>query len=482
MSLRARLLVGMGVVAVVLVGTAAVIARTTESDLVDRVDAQLVAALPTVQRRPGLGRLGADRPPPIESESSLTSLYVGYLGRNSSLVVLAAPNLSGDDVPLPQVPVGRVQTLLAGEQGPAFLTVTAEDDSARFRLLAAPRPAGGALLLGLSLQDVDASIDHLTVVEVIGAGSVVAILALVTLWVIRLGVRPIKQMTATATAIADGDLSRRALAVRAGTEAGELGAALNTMLARIEDAFGQRAASEERLRRFVADASHELRTPVTTIRGYAELHRRGGLSDPGELAQAMRRTEEEAVRMASLVDDLLLLARLDQEPVRGREHVDVGSVVADVVADARVRAPDRAIASHGTGFADVIADEGQLRQVLANLVDNAIRHTPAGTPVEVLVQGGEDTVVVEVRDEGPGVPDDVAARTFERFFRADPSRSRRSGGSGLGLAIVRAIVEAHGGTVSLTSQPGRGTTARVELPRAPGARFSGTSEVVHGDP
>jgi two-component system OmpR family sensor kinase len=272
-------------------------------------------------------------------------------------------------------------------------------------------------------------------------------------------------MTATAGAIAAGDLSQRVPAEPEGTEARDLGDALNGMLTTIEGAFAERAASEARLRRFVADASHELRTPVTTIRGYAELYRHGGLSEPDDLDQAMRRTEQESVRRASLVDDLLLLARLDEGRPLARDPVDLGVLGIDAAADARAVAPDRVVTADVAEGVTVDGDEDRLRQVVGNLVGNALVHTPAGTPVSVRVHNGGGRAVVEVHDDGPGMTPEVAERAFERFSRADASRSRHAGGSGLGLAIVRAIVVAHGGDVALDTALGHGTTVRVELPR-----------------
>jgi two-component system OmpR family sensor kinase len=293
---------------------------------------------------------------------------------------------------------------------------------------------------------------------------VLAVLALAAWWVIRLGVRPIKQMTETATAIAGGELSHRVPDVGPGTEAGELGVALNQMLGRIEQAFQEREQSEERLKQFVADASHELRTPVTTIRGYGELYRLGGLEDQAQLDEAMRRTEQEAIRMGGLVDDLLHLARLDQGRPIEHEPVDIAFLARDAARDAQAVDPDRALDVDPDGAHRGRGDESRLRQVLANLVTNALVHTEPGTPITVRARRVGDDAVVEVIDRGAGMPPDVAARAFERFYRADPSRSRHRGGTGLGLAIVEATVAAHGGTVALDTAPGRGTTVRVVLP------------------
>jgi two-component system OmpR family sensor kinase len=280
------------------------------------------------------------------------------------------------------------------------------------------------------------------------------------------------------------------------TEVGRLGRALNTMLAQIEAAFGARAASEasarrseeaarrseDRMRRFVADASHELRTPLTTIRGFAELYRQGAARDQAELDRLMRRIEGQAARMGLLVEDLLLLARLDRQRPLERTSVDLLALAAEAVHDARAVAPDRRIELVlGTGDGDgevasaliVLGDEQRLRQVLANLVGNALTHTPAGSPVEVRVGAapldGRPGAAVEVVDHGPGLTPEQAERVFERFYRADPSRSQADGGTGLGLSIVAALVAVHGGTVQVDSVPGRGARFRVVLPLAPDA-------------
>ena len=236
------------------------------------------------------------------------------------------------------------------------------------------------------------------------------------------------------------------------------------MMQQIETAFAARAASEARLRRFVGDASHELRTPLTSIRGYAELFRRGAADRPEDLAKAMRRIEEEASRMGMLVDDMLLLARLDQGRPLERQPVDLTRITSDAVDDARAVAPDRPIDYSPNGAIVVPGDEARLRQVLANLLQNANRHTPPQTPVHVRVVDGADEAVIEVADEGPGIEGDDAGRVFERFWRSDPSRTRASGGAGLGLAIVAAIASAHGGRAEVQSTRGIGSVFRVHLP------------------
>ncbi|HJW59321.1 MAG TPA: HAMP domain-containing sensor histidine kinase, partial [Actinomycetota bacterium] len=327
--------------------------------------------------------------------------------------------------------------------------------------------------------------------------SVVVLLALagVGAVIVRASLRPLVEIEQTARAIAAGDLTRRVPDRDPRTEVGRLGRALNTMLAQIESAFGARAASEasarrseeaarrseDRMRRFVADASHELRTPLTTIRGFAELYRQGGSRDPAELDRLMRRIEDQAARMGLLVEDLLLLARLDQQRPLDRHPVDLLALAADAVHDARAVAPDRRIelvlgdenGDPGGPALVVLGDDRRLRQVLANLVNNALTHTPAGSPVEVRVGAstldGRPGAAVEVVDHGPGLAPGQAERVFERFYRADPARSHADGGTGLGLSIVAALVAVHGGTVGVDTVPGRGARFRVVLPLAPGA-------------
>jgi two-component system OmpR family sensor kinase len=286
---------------------------------------------------------------------------------------------------------------------------------------------------------------------------------------VRIGLRPLERIGETAGAIAAGDLSRRVEPADTKTEVGRLGLALNAMLARIEEAFEVRRASEERLRRFAADASHELRTPLTSVRGYAELFRRGAADDPEALANAMRRIEEESARMGDLVDELALLARLDQGRPLDRDPVDLVEVAAAAVDAARVADPARRIELGSDGPVVVTGDRARLRQVADNLLSNARVHTPHGSPVRVLVRVEGDEAVLAVEDEGPGIPSEDAERVFERFYRADPSRSRKSGGTGLGLSIVAAVAQAHGGVARVEAATGGGARFELRVPlRTPG--------------
>jgi two-component system OmpR family sensor kinase len=315
-----------------------------------------------------------------------------------------------------------------------------------------------------------------------------------TSWVIvRRGLLPLERIAGTAQEIAGGDLSHRAGVPHDDTEVGRLGTAFDTMLDRIESSFAaqqaaldEKARSEDRLRRFVSDASHELRTPLTAVRGYADLYRTGGLADPDDLARAMDRIGTESRRMGVLVDDLLLLARLDQgRPLRA-DMVDFSRIVREAVADARAVEPRRPIGGDVADGITVIGDEDRLRQVVANLLTNVRVHTPAGTPVEVDLVAANGAAEVRVVDHGPGIDREHAGHVFDRFYRADPARSRDRGGSGLGLSIVASITHALGGRLWHEATPRGGATFVVQLPLAaarsfapPEAALTGTSQPDH---
>lgn len=285
--------------------------------------------------------------------------------------------------------------------------------------------------------------------------------------------RPLRDVEEVSAAFADGDMSRRVPAAPPGTEVGRLGTAINEMLDRIQAHVAEREASEARMRRFVGDAGHELRTPLAAVRGFAELHRQGAVTEPADVARTFSRIEQEAVRMGGLVEDLLTLARVDEQRPLRSEPVDLLVLAADAVHDARALAPDRSVSLTGPDGAPApspaptVGDDARLRQVLGNLVSNAVRHTPAGSPVEIGVGVRDGWALWQVVDHGPGVPPEDAERVFERFYRTDSSRSRGAGGgSGLGLAIVAALVRAHGGAVRVVPTPGGGATFEVALPVA----------------
>ncbi len=363
----------------------------------------------------------------------------------------------------------------APEDGDRFSTVGSNDSGIRYRVLATSTGDGTTLFVAFPTTDLDQTLKRLVGIELVAAAAVLLFLALLSLAVVRLGLVPLERIAATAGDIAGGDLSRRVEPAEPDTEIGRLGLALNAMLSQIETAFAERTASEDRLRRFVADASHELRTPLTAIRGYAELFRRGAADRPEDLARAMRRIEDEAARMGLLVDDLLLLARLDQGRPLERGPVDLVTVAGDALADLSAIDPARPVTYEHPDSLVVPGDEARLRQVAGNLLANARLHTPEGTAVHVRVRAFDGQAILEVADEGPGLPPGEEGVVFERFYRADTARARTgpgpsgtTGGTRLGLSIVAAIVAAHGGTVHAGSPPsGRGAYFLVALPITP---------------
>ncbi|MHB1775135.1 MAG: sensor histidine kinase [Acidimicrobiales bacterium] len=322
----------------------------------------------------------------------------------------------------------------------------------------------GTLVTAVSLGATLDTLDSVLRVEVLVSLAVLLGLCVLALWTIRRGLRPLETMTETAGAIGSGDLTRRIDTTPGDTEVGRLAAALNAMLSQIESAFAEKSASEARLRQFVADASHELRTPLTSIRGYAELLRKGAFKDEDGRQRALARVEHEAARMGGLVDDLLLLARLDQGRPLRRVPVDLRRVAADAVDDARAVDPERPIDLLAPEPLYVTGDPDALGQVLHNLVRNALSHTPAGTRVTVEIGADATSGTIRVTDDGPGITATAARRVFDRFYRGDAAR--HGGGTGLGLAIVWAIARALDGTARVESTPGEGASFVVVLPRA----------------
>jgi two-component system OmpR family sensor kinase len=455
-SLRARLLI----VTVGLVGAGLLVANVAtyhaiRGFLLQRVDQQLVDA---VSFAPG------DGPGPGHGPGDLPlSTYVGFC--NDAGQTVDGRFLGGSGYSQPVLPANLPDSSAPGAT--TIFTAPSTDGSTTYRVLArgvARDP--GTLIVAIPVGETFATLHRLLGIQALVSLAVLLSVAGLALWLVRVGLRPLEGIGETAGAIAAGDLSRRVQPADGRTEVGRLGLALNTMLAQIETAFDQRRRSEERLRRFIADASHELRTPLTSIRGYAELFRRGAGERPEDLATSMARIEAEAARMGVLVDDLLLLARLDEGRPLAREYVDLARVVTDAVDAARVIEPERSIEVETQEPVQVVGDEGRLRQVIDNLLDNARVHAPAGTPVRVGVRLDEPEAVLTVSDEGPGMDPEVATRAFERFYRGDPARSRETGGAGLGLSIVAAIVEAHGGAVRVVppEADATGTTFEVRLP------------------
>lgn len=333
--------------------------------------------------------------------------------------------------------------------------------------LGAPAAAYVVFALGVPLATVNSTLNNVLLLEIVVTGSILVTLGVAAYFLVMLGLRPLENMAETADEIAAGDLSRRVEETDEKTEVGRLGSALNVMLSRIESAFKDKEASEDRLRRFVADASHELRTPLTSIRGYAELFGQKSDVRPEDLTAALRRIEKESARMSGLVEDLLLLARLDQGRPLEQEPVDLGTILQDAAADARVVAPGRQITVAVDRPLGTIGDDGRLRQVVSNLVSNALAYAPPESPIELIGRDDGGRARLLVVDHGPGIPPEARVKIFDRFWRADESRQRAKGGTGLGLSLVAAIVAAHHGTVYVADTPGGGATFVVELPSGP---------------
>ncbi|WP_066373740.1 sensor histidine kinase [Herbidospora mongoliensis] len=466
--LWARLVAGTLVLvtlAITLTGVFAV--RLLRGYLVGRIDQQLTAAAPPLRDLPQ-----PDRP---RSGQRLPGLFhVLILDADGNVAFQIAASTTAEQPHLVGLDQAAVKTLA----GRPFTVGSIGGTGPEWRVVAVPTPDGRSRVVAVSMGDIDHTVARLTaIVAGVGAG-VLIMLGLACYLLVRRSLRPLGEIEHTAAAIAEGDLSQRVPEQPRSTEMGRLGGAINGMLHQIELAFRDREqseaaarasaaearGSEEKMRRFVADASHELRTPLTSIRGFAELYRQEADPDTEKL---MGRIEGEASRMGVLVDDLLLLARLDQQRPLELEPVDVLSLAAGEVLDARLLAPEREIdlvrLDDSEDALMIIGDEARLRQVLGNLVGNVLKHTPEGSGFTVAVGSSVSGVVIEVADEGPGLRD--PERVFERFYRDDPSRSRgaRKGGAGLGLSIAAALVDAHGGTIS-ASNGTKGAIFRVELP------------------
>lgn len=340
-------------------------------------------------------------------------------------------------------------------------TIDGKDGQPDIRALAQMLPTGmGSVIVADSLEKVDKTLSQLRFLFLIlGLIALIAI-AMAARWIIALGLKPLEAVEDTAEAIAAGDLSARLPAAKPDTEVGRLTTSLNTMLSRIEESFTARVESENKLRRFVADASHELRTPLTAIRGFAELHRQGAVVGEDKTKELINRIEKESVRMSSLVEDLLLLARLDQSRELAKEPVDLNTIITEAVASARAAGPNHPIEIKlEASEIFVLGDSQRIHQVIANLLANARAHTPNGTEISITAMQGVSETTIAVSDKGPGLSKADQDRIFERFYRADPSRVRNSGeGSGLGLSIVDAVMKAHGGYVSVKSEVGQGAT------------------------
>ena len=490
MSLRIRLLAGMLVlVSVALIVAALAIYAEQRSFLSGRLDQRVVAAATPISYQLGVDARLLTRPvfgqDPIRGEhASVLALGKGLAGFLPSGTYGALIGNSGKIVRGP-VTVSYGGARLAPPVFPTHFPISrpgaaplvfavhskrGRGSTVHYRAAALALASGsGAIIVAVPSRENDQTLHQLVLVEIVVVAA--AILVLIALgWImIRIGLRPLDQIGLVASEIADGDLSRRVSPATSRTEVGRLGLSLNKMLVRIEEAFADRADSEERRKQFLSDASHELRTPLASIRGYAELFRLGPAQDPAALERAMARIESEATRMGVLVEDLLLLARLDELPESHRVRVDLTELGAHGAADARALAADRAVTFSAEDPLEVLADPDALRQVLANLMGNAVIHTPPGTPIELSLRREGGDALLEVRDHGPGLPGGGGDHVFERFWRAEAGRTRGRGGAGLGLSIVREIVHSLHGTVRAENHPDGGAVFTVRLPEAPSA-------------
>jgi two-component system, OmpR family, sensor kinase len=461
LSLRARLVLGVIVLAAVGLTIADVATYTAlRSFLLDRVDNTLNAVHPGAEqlvfgggRGPGQGGLG--------NQLAGDCIQVRQVSGPVVATHCTPPFPGGETPATPSFPetisLPRRSNTPGGDRV-RFLTVGSAGGGDRYRVRASIEASapGYVLLIAAPLNEVDSTLHRLLLIELLVTAAALAGLAALGLWVVRLGLRPLRRIEQTATAITAGDLSHRVDVTNERTEVGRVGQALNEMLDRLE-------ASDRRLRRFVADASHELRTPLAAVRAYAELFSRGASSRPEDLGRAMSGITRESERMSELVEELLLLARLDEGRPLEREPVQLDALVGEAVDTARAVEPGRPI-ELVTEPLVVLGDRGSLRRIVDNLLANVRSHTPPGAPASVTVGREDGRAFVEVADAGPGLSEDDAARVFERFYRSDPSRARASGGAGLGLSIVAAVAEAHGGKATVRSEPGGGARFRIELP------------------
>jgi two-component system, OmpR family, sensor kinase len=451
LSLRARLVLGvLALGAIGLVAADAVTYTSLRSFLLTRVDSTLEAEHRGAEQT-GEGDFGPG--------GGTGNDYVEI--RSSSGKVLytsGVPHFPGTTAPSPP----KLPATISGlkQRGPdlvRYFTVPAQSGGSRYRVRASmDNGSTNVLIIATSLSGVDSTLHRLLLIELFVSLAVLAGIVFLGLWIVRLGLRPLEAIGKTADQIAGGDLSHRVERAEPRTEVGRLGLVLNSMLDRIE-------ASDRRLRRFVADASHELRTPLAAVRAYAELFERGADKHPDDLARAMTGISRESERMSELVEDLLLLARIDEGETFEREPVELADLAAEAVETARAVDPSRPIDLE-VDPARVLGDRARLRRVLDNLLGNVRSHTPVGTPAHVRVRIVNSSAEIEVSDEGPGLPAGELDNVFRRFYRADASRSRDNGGVGLGLSIVAAIAHAHEGTVSATAAPGGGAMFTVTLP------------------
>jgi two-component system OmpR family sensor kinase len=452
--IRRRLVVAVVVtIAAVLAVAGVVVMGVLEDRLVEDTDERLIQVADRIPRIPGLLEQGG------HAQSGFESHALVEIGPDGKIRSQIPSGPVGDPDPLPDI------SGLAAPATPVTVASTG-DDGPEYRAVANALSGGGLLIVAVPLTEVEATLVQTRWILLVAGTGALAVAAAVIWFSIRRGLRPIDDMIDAAERIANGELTARTTAPNPASEVGHLSAALNTMLDRIEQAMATKTESEARMRRFVADASHELRTPLTSIQGYAELHRQGA-TGPEEVARGMARIEREAERMSALVEDLLLLARLDQGRSLAHDRVDLTRIVEETVADARAAEPRRPIEVDLPDRPAIVpGDPLRLRQVLDNLLANIRDHTDPDTIATVTLTDIDGTATLTVADNGPGMSPDEAAHAFERFWQAEPTATHPRQGTGLGLAIVAELVAAHGGTINLDTSPGAGTSFTITLPTA----------------
>ncbi|WP_415943962.1 ATP-binding protein [Streptomyces sp. 067-1] len=481
LSLRGRLLViTLFLLTVALFGSTGLAVDQLQRGLVAQLDERVRSVAEVTARLPALPRaVGEDDASQVREAVELRwarDVYVAYLTPDGRVERVVRPAVRQP----PALP--RLDSSAVGDRSGDPFTVKSEDGAADWRVIALPRATGtgdrnGSVVAAGSLGEVDDSLRHLAGRVLVLDTLVLVFLGFAGWFAVRAGLRPLRRIETTAAAIASGDLSRRVPQLAAPrTELDRLSTALNGMLDRIEAGDAARADSEQRMRRFIADASHELRTPLAGIKGFTELYRMGGMPERADVDASMVRIEREAARLVDMVEELLLLARLDEQGTAAAlpldlTPMDLRTLAVDALHDLRALDPGRPVALTGLGggrpgAAPVLGDEARLRRVTSNLVGNAVAHTPSGTPVRIGVGTEDGHAVLEFADEGPGMTGEQAERVFSRFYRVDRARARPGeGGAGLGLSIVDSLVRAHNGRVDLRTAPGAGATFRILLPR-----------------
>ncbi|HEY6623739.1 MAG TPA: HAMP domain-containing sensor histidine kinase [Acidimicrobiales bacterium] len=496
MSLRIRLLLAVGAVALIALLAADIATYSAlRSFLYTQVDRSLIVPLHAPKQNPGGGAFAGTNPfNPSQPSRELyprSPILGGFreIRSPSGAIMLQNAAQENGHSYSPRLPahITGYSVQPDGTSATYFTAQAVQSGGPSFRVRASRLDDGNTFIVAVPLDATNNTLNRLLIIELIVTAAALIAAVLLGWWLVRVGLRPLEEVERTAESIAEGELDHRVPGENTKTEVGRMARTINIMLSRIQRAFSERdateaelRASEGRLRRFVADASHELRTPVSAVSAYAEMYQLGMAKPGAELDRAMAGISQESSRMGHLVEDLLTLARLDEGLPLEQKPVELVKLGADAVHTAAAVGPDWPVRMEAARPVEVVGDPLRLRQVLDNLLSNVRAHTPAGTSTVVRVSQANDEAVVEVADDGPGLNDEQRSRVFERFYRADPSRSRLKGGAGLGLSIVNAIVTAHGGTVRAISLPGQGASFSVHLPLshegADGADGAGAGE------